>query len=127
MDEERWNDAKSLFAAALERDPAQRDAFLRDACGQNESLRVEVESLLSAYRTSDGLSTPAWIEQPEIGANVEGRTQQGKQDESIGVLADAVSHGLKAEKISAIQTDPNFKSLRGSAGFKALVADTKRR
>ncbi|HEY7285734.1 MAG TPA: serine/threonine-protein kinase [Vicinamibacterales bacterium] len=74
MDDERWSDAKSIFAAALERDPAQRDAFLRDACGPNESLRLEVESLLSAYRSSDGLSAPAWIDRQDIAANVEGRT-----------------------------------------------------
>jgi non-specific serine/threonine protein kinase/serine/threonine-protein kinase len=74
MDDERWNDAKSLFAAALECEPARREAFLRDACGQNEWLRLEVESLLSAYRTSDRLSTPAWIDDRVFSANVEGGT-----------------------------------------------------
>ena len=62
MDEAKWNNAKVIFAAALEHDASQRDAFLRTACGQDESLRLEVESLLSAYHTSDGLSTPPWLD-----------------------------------------------------------------
>jgi eukaryotic-like serine/threonine-protein kinase len=74
MDEEQWNNAKAIFAAALEHDAGQRDGFLRNACGQNESLRLEVESLLSAYHTSDGLSTPAWLGHPRAGPTVEGGT-----------------------------------------------------
>lgn len=72
MDEEQWNNAKAIFAAALERGAGERDAFLRIACGQNESLRLEVESLLSAYDSSDGLSIPAWHQGAE--ATFEGRT-----------------------------------------------------
>ena len=74
MDEERWNNAKAIFAAALEHDAGKRDAFLRTACGQDESLRLEVESLLSAYDTSDGLSTPPWPDHPGAAPTVEGRT-----------------------------------------------------
>ena len=74
MDEEQWNNAKVIFAAALEHDAGQRDAFLRSACGQDESLRLEVESLLSAYNTSDGLSTPPWLDHAGADPTVEGRT-----------------------------------------------------
>ena len=73
MDEAKWNNAKVIFAAALEHDASQRDAFLRTACGQDESLRLEVESLLSAYHTSDGLSTPPWLDRPGAAPTVEGR------------------------------------------------------
>jgi eukaryotic-like serine/threonine-protein kinase len=38
--------AKDLFIAALERDGADRVAFLADACGEDTALREEVESLL---------------------------------------------------------------------------------
>ncbi|MGA8143630.1 MAG: serine/threonine-protein kinase [Candidatus Acidiferrales bacterium] len=38
----------------------QRGAFLRDACGSSDSLRIEVESLLSAYEKPSGLSEPPW-------------------------------------------------------------------
>ena len=52
---------------------------------------------------------------------------EGKPDEAIAVLGGAVEHGLQREKLTAMQTDASFKSLRNSAGFKAVVADARRR
>src|SRR5262245_26088283 len=43
---ERWSRIKSLVGRALELDGAKRDAFLRDACGEDEALRQEVLSLV---------------------------------------------------------------------------------
>ena len=43
-----------MFTLALERDPEERSSFLRQACAGDESLRGEVESLLSSF---DGAST----------------------------------------------------------------------
>ena len=56
----QWQEAKELFDAALQRPPSQRGAFLREACGENQSLLAEIESLLSAYAHSDGLSESPW-------------------------------------------------------------------
>ena len=39
--------AKDVFLAALERPPAERAAFLRAACGDDETLLREAESLLA--------------------------------------------------------------------------------
>lgn len=44
---ERWKEVDRVFAAALEREPTERVAFLDDACAGDEELRREVESLLS--------------------------------------------------------------------------------
>ncbi|MGA8143628.1 MAG: serine/threonine-protein kinase [Candidatus Acidiferrales bacterium] len=57
---EQWENIKELFAAALECQPELRSAFLQDACGTNESLRAELESLLSSYEKSSGLSQHPW-------------------------------------------------------------------
>jgi len=46
---ERWARVQDLFLAALERDGDERAAFLADACGTDEDLRTEVESLLGAH------------------------------------------------------------------------------
>ena len=43
----RWQEIDRIFAAALERDPGARSAFLAEACGGDEQLRAEVESLIS--------------------------------------------------------------------------------
>ena len=45
---ERWQRAKALFEAALERAPDDRAAFVSSAVGNDEELRREVESLLRA-------------------------------------------------------------------------------
>jgi serine/threonine-protein kinase len=42
-----WKEIDRIFAAALEREPAERAAFLDRACGGDEELRKEVESLLA--------------------------------------------------------------------------------
>jgi non-specific serine/threonine protein kinase/serine/threonine-protein kinase len=55
-----WDSVKDLFGAALEVEREQRGAFLRDACGSNESLRAEIESLLAAYENSSELSQSPW-------------------------------------------------------------------
>jgi serine/threonine protein kinase len=53
---QQWNKIKEIFGAALERPPAERAPFLDEACARDASLRVEVESLLSEFEKSSGLS-----------------------------------------------------------------------
>src|SRR4029077_1771210 len=55
-----WDSVKDLFGAALEVERELRGAFLLDACGSNESMRAEIESLLSAYEKSSELSQSPW-------------------------------------------------------------------
>jgi serine/threonine protein kinase/tetratricopeptide (TPR) repeat protein len=51
---EKWDQVKELFALALERDAEERSEFLRQACGGDNALRSEIESLLSSF---DGAAT----------------------------------------------------------------------
>ncbi len=44
---ERWRQIDELFHAAMAREPSLRAAFLDGACGQDNELRREVESLLA--------------------------------------------------------------------------------
>jgi len=44
---QRWKEIDRIFAAALEREPSARVAFLAEACAGDEQLRAEVESLLA--------------------------------------------------------------------------------
>jgi eukaryotic-like serine/threonine-protein kinase len=44
---EKWRQIESLYHTARERPPQERARFLEDACGSDEALRGEVESLLA--------------------------------------------------------------------------------
>ena len=46
MKPDDWRKIDDLFAAALEREPRDRAAFLDDACGDDRELRREVEKML---------------------------------------------------------------------------------
>jgi serine/threonine protein kinase/Tol biopolymer transport system component len=58
MQDERWTVVDRLLGAALEQEPNERAAFLRRACGDDEELRREVESLLVHERAGDFLEPP---------------------------------------------------------------------
>src|SRR5215813_8765315 len=53
MKPERWRQVDQLFQAALERAPEERAAFISVACGDDDSLRHEVEALLAADGGAD--------------------------------------------------------------------------
>jgi serine/threonine protein kinase/Flp pilus assembly protein TadD len=48
MTPERWQQLKQIFQSALERNPAERSAFLSQACANDPELRSEVESLIAS-------------------------------------------------------------------------------
>jgi serine/threonine-protein kinase len=60
---DRWEQVTSLFAAARELEPAQREAFLAVACAQDQSLRADVDALLAADVPDDSfLQNPPWAD-----------------------------------------------------------------
>jgi serine/threonine protein kinase/tetratricopeptide (TPR) repeat protein len=48
MEPERWLQIERLYYSAIELEPEQRERFLKEACAGDESLLIEVTSLLSA-------------------------------------------------------------------------------
>jgi eukaryotic-like serine/threonine-protein kinase len=67
---EKWNRVKELFASAIERNPDERRAFLSKACGTDESLLQEVESLLSSHSTTHGTFPEEISAEAFVGRNV---------------------------------------------------------
>src|SRR5262245_61718790 len=61
MNPERWRQIDQLLEAALEREPDERAAFLAAACAGDESLRLEVESLLRSDEAAE-----SFIEEPIV-------------------------------------------------------------
>ena len=62
MTPERWQRVEMLCNAALECEASQRGTFLAQACGGDDELRREVESLLSQEKSAEG-----FLEAPAIG------------------------------------------------------------
>jgi serine/threonine-protein kinase len=61
MNSERWQRIERLFQAALESAPVDRRAFLAEACGTDEHMRGEVESLIIAHESAgEFLEAPAF-------------------------------------------------------------------
>jgi serine/threonine protein kinase/tetratricopeptide (TPR) repeat protein len=52
---ERWEQVKEILALALEQSPAERGTFVRQACGTDNALCAEVESLIAHSGDADSL------------------------------------------------------------------------
>ena len=82
MTPERWQQIDRLFHSALERDAAQRDAFLIEACQGDESLRREVVSLLGSHAEANSFIRTA---AEDIAAELmAGRETQLKRGQYVG-------------------------------------------
>jgi eukaryotic-like serine/threonine-protein kinase len=60
MTPERWQRASGIYEAALEREPGERGAFIAHACGDDQELRREVESLLENTGTPVLIDSSVW-------------------------------------------------------------------
>ncbi|MFN0112043.1 MAG: protein kinase domain-containing protein [Blastocatellia bacterium] len=59
MTPERYQQIKQIYLEAADRDPAERAAWLAEACGADQALRAEIEALLNEYaETAPFLETP---------------------------------------------------------------------
>lgn len=62
MTPERWLQVKEIFNAALDRPVGEREPFLDKACGDDQSLRHQVEYLLNSHQhAGDFIETPAAV------------------------------------------------------------------
>src|SRR5438552_16247238 len=79
MKAERWKQVNDLFQSAVERAPAERAAFLDEACRGDESLRREVRSLLTSHeRPENFIELPAFEVAPELVTSERANTLVGK-------------------------------------------------
>ncbi len=54
MQTEEWDRVRIVLSAALDCDTSERIAFVESACGHDQELRIEVESLLAAHAGAVG-------------------------------------------------------------------------
>ena len=91
----RWAEIERLYHAALPRTAGDRAAFLEDACGTDQELRREVESLLkyepkAAAFLESADRRPAWLrllrpkpEPPQAAARLVGRAFDGYEVQGL--------------------------------------------
>src|SRR5438128_12010100 len=83
MTPERWQQVKQIFQSALERNPAERSAFLNQACADDPALRSEVESLISSHdQAGDSIEAMA----------VEGAAEMLGDDQAGSIVGKQIGH-----------------------------------
>src|SRR5512145_2985488 len=61
MTPQRWQQVKEIFTSAMSQQPADRVAFLEQACANDVELRSEVESLIASHEKSgEFIDAPAF-------------------------------------------------------------------
>src|SRR6266540_3920295 len=83
MTPERWQQLKQIFQSALEHNPAERSAFLSQACAGDEALRSEIESLISSHdQAGDSIEAMA----------AEAATKMLSADETGSIVGKQIGH-----------------------------------
>ena len=98
MKPERWQKVEQIYHSALKREPVQRATFLDEACGGDDSLRQEVESLL----TQEG-ATGSFLEAPalEVAARSLAQEQAGSEGDGGGMVGKTISRYRVLAKLGA--------------------------
>ena len=96
MKQERWEQVKQLYQAALESEPSRREAFVREACSGDDTLRQEVESLLACRPQAE-----TFIESPAIELAAKLLAQDQMKAPPIDLAGRTIAHYRITEKIGA--------------------------
>ncbi len=116
MNPERWDQVKTLFAAALEREPAERERFLAQAC-TDAAIRDEVASLLQAHDDSSSFIAQPAFEQTGLAPE----PLQAWVGRRLGVwrITGEIGHGGMSRVYKAVRDDAEYEK---EAAVKVLRA-----
>jgi len=121
MTPERWKQVKEILDAALERDPADREAFLQEACGSDAALRREVDSLIDSVPEGEVLELPAVEDAAGLFEGLERELEPAAEGRRIGAyrIVKELGRGGMGAVYLAVRHDAEFNK---RAAIKILRA-----
>src|SRR5437899_2524318 len=88
MTRERWQKVKEIFQAAVDRAPGEQSDFLASACGEDEMLRKEVESLIDSHEKSgEFIDSPAYEAAAELIVDEKAELKPGQMIGSYEIIS----------------------------------------
>src|SRR6266478_4390708 len=112
MTPERWQQLKQIFQSALERNPAERSAFLNQACADDPLLRSQVESLIASHKQAgDSIEAMA----------AEAATEMLDDDQAVSIVGKQISHYQVVSRIGRGGMGEVFLAQDASLGRKVAL------
>jgi serine/threonine protein kinase len=122
MTPERWQQVKAALVVALELTPANRAAYLDQACAGDPPLREELDRLLRADELAGAafLARPAMLPDPSERAQEEPDLWIGRRVGAYKIV-EAIGVGGMGEVYRAVRDDDQY---RGDVAIKFVRADS---
>ena len=95
MTPERWRQVEEIFQAALDLSPDERTKYVLEKCGEDETLRRDVQLLLSQHDSAGEL-----LDAP-LYANTELIAQSNES--AVEVIAAIIAHAARARTKSLVK------------------------
>jgi len=120
MDSERWQNVERLYHATLQCEESQRAAFLKHACGSDELLLREIESLVSYGERSESFIEGSALDlvAPDLAC------QTGEKDSSdkCRIIGKRISQYRVVEQLGSGGMGEVYRAVRADDQFQKQVA-----